>query len=402
VHSHKRVVVCYLGTWATYRPGAGTYDLDKHFQPDLCTHLIYSFAGLDNVTNEIKPLDPYLDLTENYGRGWYKKSTALKQKYPHLNILLAIGGWNEGSEKYSAMASDQKTRKIFTKSALDTVRKYGFDGLDMDWEYPARRNGKPEDKKNFILLLQELRQAFNQYDLMLTAAVGATKEIAETSYDLPELNRLLDQIHLMCYDYHGTWDKRTNHNAPFSSIKDSVNYYLENGIDANKLVLGLPMYGRTFLINSTTPGDGLREVAEEKGFQGDFTREDGFAGYNEICNIYISSRGEWKIYFDGFDGQAPYMRNGAKWISFDNPYSLRKKVQFANSKKLKGAMVWSIDTDDFLGICDDKSYPLLRAINYELMQDTPKKKPSSTASLISVVSTSMILFGLLICRILVN
>lgn len=69
VHSHSKVVVCYVGTWAVYRPEAGQYDLLEKFNPDLCTHLIYSFAGLDNKTNEMKPLDAYLDLEEEYGKG---------------------------------------------------------------------------------------------------------------------------------------------------------------------------------------------------------------------------------------------------------------------------------------------------------------------------------------------
>lgn len=69
VQAHKKVVVCYVATWATYRkPDEGAFDID-HIEPNLCTHLIYSFAGLDNTTFIMKPLDPWLDqkLQENGG-----------------------------------------------------------------------------------------------------------------------------------------------------------------------------------------------------------------------------------------------------------------------------------------------------------------------------------------------
>lgn len=76
----------------------------------------------------------------------YKKFTGLKSKNPHLKTLLAIGGWNEGSVKYSNMVSTKSSRATFLKSCLDFMKKYNFDGIDLDWEYPSQRGGRPEDK----------------------------------------------------------------------------------------------------------------------------------------------------------------------------------------------------------------------------------------------------------------
>ena len=144
VHSHSKKVVCYVATWAFYRK-SGSYDLFDKFNPDLCTHLIYSFAVLNDETHEIKSRDVYLDLEDNYGKGagviflqsfhsrfyyesyaylpgWYTKSTGLKHLYPHLTVLLAIGGWSEGSEKYSKMAQSQENRSKFVQSALAFMR----------------------------------------------------------------------------------------------------------------------------------------------------------------------------------------------------------------------------------------------------------------------------------------
>ena len=107
-------------------------------------------------------------------------------------------------------------------------------------------------------------------------------------YDLPEISKVLDQIHLMCYDYFGSWDARTYHNAPLHSTKKigvaaSVDYYLSQGVSPNKLVLGLPLYGRTFLLKDpAVEGSGLDQESLPAGFQGPFTREDGFLGFNEV------------------------------------------------------------------------------------------------------------------------
>ena len=96
------------------------------------SHLIYAFAGL-STDNRIRPLDPYNDLKENYGKGAYLRFNSLKNVNKNLKTLIAIGGWNEGSIKYSNMASKPETRKVFVDSVISFIEKYGFDGLDLDW-----------------------------------------------------------------------------------------------------------------------------------------------------------------------------------------------------------------------------------------------------------------------------
>lgn len=84
-----------------------------------------------------------MDLEDNYGLAGFKKATDLKQSFPNLKVTVAIGGWNEGSEKYSQMAKDPEKRRTFADSVVQFLKKYNFDGLDLDWEYPGETTSFP-------------------------------------------------------------------------------------------------------------------------------------------------------------------------------------------------------------------------------------------------------------------
>lgn len=374
VFSHNKKVVCYWGTWANYRPSVGKFTPDL-IDPTLCTHLIYSFAGLDSFNWTMKSLDPWMDLEDDYGLAGFRKATDLKKTHPHLKVTLAIGGWNEGSQNYSVMARDQHKRKKFAASALGFIRRHNFDGLDLDWEYPGKRGGVPEDKKNFILLIKDLYKVFRPQNLMLTAAIGASAATIDAAYDIPEMYKYLDYVHVMCYDYHGKWDKKTGHNAPLKSrpgetaeeqilnVDYTWNYLLQLGAVPHKTVLGVPLYGRAFTL--LDPADHVMGApAEETSFQGPYTREDGFLGYNEIC-LKLTGETDWTVEWDEHY-QAPFMHSGERWISFDNEKSIAIKSDYAFDQGLAGVMTWSIDTDDFMGMCNGAKFPLLRTISHAL------------------------------------
>uniref|UniRef100_A0A182Q0N9 GH18 domain-containing protein n=1 Tax=Anopheles farauti TaxID=69004 RepID=A0A182Q0N9_9DIPT len=356
VTDHDRVVTCYISTWAVYRTGSASYGLDA-FDPTLCTHAIYAFAGLDEEKNAIKSLDAWQDLKDNYGKGGYEKLTGMRTAHPHLKVLLAIGGWNEGSEKYSNLAANPERRQAFVKNALDFIKQYGFDGLDLDWEYPTQRGGKPVDRENFVALVRELSQVFRKNNLLLTSAIGAGKDTIDSAYDVKALSKYLDFLHIMCYDYNGSWNGRIGPNAPLTSrdflnVEYSIEHLLELGAPASKLVLGLPFYGRTFV--STVAQARLGDTADKTGFPGPATKENGFMGYNEVCEELKRNPDDWVLSWDAAASEMVATKsNGSvsQVVVYDSTRSIANKVRFAVRQKLAGLMVWSVDTDDFNGLC---------------------------------------------------
>jgi len=365
------VVVCYIASWSVYRKGQGKFSVED-IDPTLCTHLVYAFAGLNSTTNSIYSLDPHYDITN----GAYRRAIALKKRNPSLQVTIAVGGWTEGSANYSAMARDVTKRKQFIDSVIAFIKEHKFDGLDLDWEYPGSRGGSKDDKENFVKLCKELRSVFDIFGWVLTAAVGAGKSTVDTAYDLPALSKELDYLHLMAYDYHGTWDGKTGHNAPLYprddegaaerslNVEFSVEYYLKQGVPPSKLVVGLPLYGRTFLLKDPTV-PAIATLTTANGFQGPYTKEDGFLGFNEICEMQILEPNAWRVVWQKAH-QAPYMFRDNKWVAYDDDNSLQLKVAFARSRATAGVMVWAVDTDDFRGNCGAGRFPLLRAINQAL------------------------------------
>uniref|UniRef100_A0A1I8QE20 chitinase n=1 Tax=Stomoxys calcitrans TaxID=35570 RepID=A0A1I8QE20_STOCA len=371
-----KIINCYFGTWANWRPGNGRFT-PENIDANLCTHLSYSFFGITDA-GAFKQLDSWLD----FEVGFISRTMALKKTNPNLKVLAVVGGWNEGSVKYSQMAADSNKRKNFIQTTLNFIRQYGFDGLDLDWEYPVQRGGLAADKQNFVTLLKELKEELGRYNLELGIAVGASADTATISYDIPNIAKHVDFINVMTYDLQPR--NILGFNAPLRgqgehNVEACINYWLQKGVPASKLILGLAFYGRSYTLSNnqnTIPGS----ASSGAGAAGPFTRENGFLGYNEIC----SNAPTWTKVFDNVHS-VPYMFRDNQWVGYDDVQSINLKLDFMNSKNLGGAMLWSIETDDFLGQCGEK-YPLLKAINKKVATNTGN--PTTTTQRPPTVSST--------------
>ncbi|XP_044021360.1 chitinase-3-like protein 1 [Aphidius gifuensis] len=400
VSASQKRIVCYVGTWAVYRPGDGKFDID-HIDPYLCTHVIYSFVGLSG--NKVTLLDSWRDLPDGGGLDGFKKINALRQVNPSLKTLVAIGGWNQRSEKYSTMSSTAESREEFANDAVAFVKKYGFDGFDIDWEYPANaaQGGVPADYVNYVELLKIVKAKFEKEGLILSAAVAAAESTASQSYNILEMSKYLDFINIMAYDFYGSFSSGLGMNAALKpgdsdtgnhrqlNIDACVNYWIKSGAPKEKLNLGIPFYGRAFTLSNPS-SNSIGSSFSGAGAAGPYTREAGMLGYNEICEMHLKE--QWDIHYDE-QRCVPYAQKGNQWISFDNIDSITQKVKFIIELDLGGAMVWSLETDDFRGKCG-KKYPLLNTLHEVLSGNEPTKpvittqKPTSTTAQPSVTTTT--------------
>jgi chitinase len=229
------------------------------------------------------------------------------------------------------------------------VRRYKFDGVDIDWEYPAHssQGGVPADKPNFTLFLKEFRDAINAEvrgagveKLLLTIASPAVSSILSPGYELDKIHLSLDWINIMGYDMAGDWDGVTGFHTNIQELTTSVNYYMSFGIPADKLVLGLATYGRSFTLQSSS-NHGVGAPITGSGRGGSCTGEVGFIAYHEIKQMIAN--GAVEVYDAA--SKSAYCYLGDQWVGYDNPQSMRDKASFIKSKGLAGGMFWALDLD---------------------------------------------------------
>ncbi|CAF1092963.1 unnamed protein product [Rotaria sordida] len=411
------IIVAYYAAWSIYSRSYFISDIPG----DKITHINYAFANID-FDGRIILGDSWADVEKAYLgdtweqslRGNFNQLLKLKQKYPHIRTSISIGGWT-WSGKFSDIAVNIENRNKFAQSCVEFIRKYGFDGVDIDWEYPVSGGlpgniQRPEDKQNYVLLLKELRQqldeagAVDEKTYLLTIAAGSSPErIADM--DLPNMSTYLDWINVMTYDFHGGWEAKTGHNAPLfknnaetttdvppSFIKSKYNCheaiqdYLAAGIPRSKLVMGLGLYGRGWQGVNSTNLNGFSQPASTELPTG--TWENGVFDYDHLKKSYIPT---YIRYWDN-ESKVPFLYNSITgiWISYDDRQSIRIKSDYIKREKLAGAMFWELSTN--------RNYELIHVTFKTLNNDMPalsESNPpiesiSSTIEADSINSTSIV------------
>lgn len=194
--------------------------------------------------------------------------------------------------------------------------------------------------------------------LLITAAVGASPNLITSSYYVVMMNEYLDFINLMTYDYNSAIDGRVGFNAPLSSIKSSVDAWLNGGASTDKLLLGLPFFGHTFTLSDPNAnGTGAPAIGPGQTFGS--SQDPGSIMYRDLCAEQMNPGWEWN--YDPLE-MSGYAVRGNQWFGADDNQCIDAKTRWAMEKSLRGVMVWTVDSDDHQNKCQMGRNPLLQAV----------------------------------------
>lgn len=325
--------------------------------------------------------------------GNFEQLQELKALHPGLRIEMSIGGWT-GSKWFSDAAATPASRAAFVSSCIDLIIKGNlpgggwpegaggpgaaaglFDGINIDWEYPGKDPGNgarftPQDRANATALLQEFRKQLGK-DYLLTVDVAGGNVNSTPSWDLPAISKVVDWIDLMAFDFHGGWDTLTDFNSPFGidprepaigggalqwawNTAGSAAYFLLNGVPRDKLVVGIPFYGKAYF-GVASANDGLYQ-AHTDVFDETYHNlvDTGLVDPNltPIGPTALGATGGvngFTRYFDLLAG-APWLYNptfnGGTFISYVDPLAVRERVALIRALGLHGAFAWEVSNDD--------------------------------------------------------
>ncbi|KAI9870825.1 MAG: hypothetical protein M1830_003764 [Pleopsidium flavum] len=237
------------------------------------------------------------------------------------------------------MVSSAANRAAFITSALQFVRTYAFDGIDIDWEYPVTpdRGGTQADFTNYVTFMRELRATFG--NLGVTATIPSSYWYLR-GFDIKDLQTQVDWFNFMSYDIHGIWDgtnpytsKTVAPHTNLTEIDQGLSLLWRNGISPSKVVMGLGFYGRSFSLSDPSCNvPGCRFSGG--GDPGNCTRTSGILSNSEIQRIITQYT--IKPILDSTAAVKYMSWNADQWVSYDDADTFKLKLDYANSLCLAG------------------------------------------------------------------
>jgi chitinase len=389
-------VVGYFTSWGIYGRQYRVKDVATSGSAEKLTAINYAFG---NLLPDSEPGDVACKLGDewaDYQTAWtaeqsvtgeevtwprpilgnFQQLQALNALHPNVKVLISLGGWT-WSQYFSDAALTRESREHFVESCIDLFIKgnlpdpgWGgmggpgaaagvFDGIDIDWEWPGSEGHphnviRPQDKRNFTLLLEEFREQLDEYgeqtgeDYLLTAFLPAAPAKIKAGFEVDEIFESLDFATVQGYDLHGSWEPVTNHQSnlykskrdptsPRYSVNNTVKAYLRRGAPRRELVVGVPFYSRGWTGVAST-GDGL--FAPSTG-AAPGTWEPGVEDYKVAKGLLDQG---FTRYWDR-KTQAAWLFDGTTFWTFDDPQVMRDKASYVRKNRLGGLMFWELSGD---------------------------------------------------------
>src|SRR6185437_6882873 len=325
---------------------------------DKLSELIYAFGEPNDAGSCAAPTAAQI--------GTFAALRDLRRQHPGLRLILSIGGW-DAAPQYSDIALTDRTRRRFTGSCIQIfVVQQGFDGIDLDWEFPVHggmNRSRPQDRADATALVRSFRRQLDalgrerhrHYFLTVATPAGTWQQggaySVSDSYDLAALARSADWLNVMTYDMNTIFSPLSGFNAPLDAdpsditpepqrardnLTSAVSYYESQGVPATKIMLGVAFYGRGFT------GVSPRNAGLYSKYAGVFPETP----WKTIESQFLTSP-DWVRHWSP-TAQAPWLYNASRhtFFSYDDPISLGIKADFARRERLRGVMIWVLGEDD--------------------------------------------------------